>query len=250
MAEFSDRPMSPPPPKDQYHGFFPAHHVTQYLESYVDNHVYNGQSIRQRVKFGVRVEGLAKTADGLWTATCQDGAQIKATKVVDATGMTSTPNIPHLPGQEDFRGVLIHHKEFGQSTFLDEPEKRNIAVLGGAKSAADVVYAAAKAGKNVSWIIRQEGAGPAALLPAQGTGPYRNSNDSLYNRFVAGFLPNPFNNSSWLKAFLHRTAVGRWFVKGLWDKMDKDSRRRADYQRVEGRDMGYGNLEPDTTLVG
>ena len=249
MAEFLDRPMSPPPEQDQYYGFFRAHYFTEYLEAYVSDHIYNNQSIRQRIAFNVAVEGVEKTKDRLWTVTCRNGAQIKTVKLIDATGMTSIPNMPHVPGQEEFRGLLIHHKDFGQSTFLDDPEMKNIAVLGGAKSAADVAYAAAKAGKNTSWIIRKEGAGPAALLPAEGKGPYINSNESFYTRMVASFLPNPFNTTSWLKRFLHGTAMGRWLVKRLWHSVDMDNKTKADYKRAEGQEMGFENLEPDTPLV-
>ena len=249
MAEFSDRPMPPPREQDQYYGFFQAHYLTEYLEAYVSDHIYNSQSIRQRIAFNVTVEGVEKTEDRLWTVTCRNGAQTKTAKLIDATGMTSIPNMPHVPGQEEFRGMLIHHKDFGQSTFLDDPKKKNIAVLGGAKSAADVVYAAAKAGKNASWIIRKEGAGPAALLSAEGRGPYINSNESFYTRLVAGFLPNPFNNTSWLKRFFHGTAMGKWLVKRLWDGVDSENKKKADYKRAEGQEMGFENLEPDTPLV-
>ena len=114
MAEFSDRPMSPPPEQDQYYGFFQAHYLTEYLEAYVSDHIYNSQSIRQRIAFNVTVEGLEKTEDRLWTVTCRNGAQTKTAKLIDATGITSIPNMPHVPGQEEFRGELIHHKDFGQ----------------------------------------------------------------------------------------------------------------------------------------
>jgi len=44
------------------------------------------------------------------------------------------------------------------------PIDKYITVLGGAKSAADMAYACAKAGKSVSWIIRSSGNGLAAFL--------------------------------------------------------------------------------------
>lgn len=65
MAEFSDRPMAPPPDGNQYYGFFPARYVTKYLESYIGNHVYNETTIRDRIMFNTRVIDLKKTADGL-----------------------------------------------------------------------------------------------------------------------------------------------------------------------------------------
>ena len=49
----------------RYYGFFPARYVTKYLESYIDNHVYNETTIRDRIMFSTRVIDLKKTADGL-----------------------------------------------------------------------------------------------------------------------------------------------------------------------------------------
>ena len=121
-------------------------------------------------------------------------------------------------------------------------------MLGGGKSAADVAYAAAKAGKTVSWIIREEGNGPSAFFGAKGKGPYKNSNEGFYNRFVASWLPNPFRlgRPSWAERALHGTGVGRWVVRKFWERVDKGNRMDADFRREEGREMEFSNLEPDT----
>lgn len=160
--------------------------------------------------------------------------------------MTSQPNLPSLPGLETFQGLSLHHKDFGQSDFLTDASRQHVAVLGGAKSAADVAYMAAKAGKTVSWIIREEGSGPAAFLACEGKGPYRNSNEGFYNRFVGSFLPCPFGGATFLPRALHRSRVGRWVVGRFWDGVDSEHRRTANFGREEGRKMGFGNLEPDT----
>ena len=102
MAEFSDRPMSPPPEQDQYYGFFRAHYLTEYLEAYVSGHIYNSQSIRQRIAFNVAVEGVEKTEDRLWTVTCRNGVQTKTVKLIDATGMTSIPNMRMYQAKKNF----------------------------------------------------------------------------------------------------------------------------------------------------
>lgn len=245
MAEFSDRPMTPPPPEDQYYGFFPARYVTEYIESYVDDHTYNNITLRNRIRFNVRVEGIEKVVDR-WLISCHGYLEMRAAQLIDATGMTSIPNIPLLPGQEDFQGKLLHHKDFAQLGDLKDVQGRRLAVLGGGKSAADVAYAAAKAGKVVSWIIREEGGGPAAFLSAKGRGPYANSNESFYTRFVASFLPNPFSKESYLSRFLHGTRLGSWIVRGLWDAIDKDHRRKVNYRREEGKGNNFDKLEPDT----
>jgi len=245
MAEFSDRPMTPLP-EDQYYGFFPAKYVTAYLECYVDNHKYNGQTLRERIMFNVHVDKIERKSDDTWLIFRNGDSKLESSKLIDATGMTSLPNIPHMTGVQDFRGKMIHHKDFGQLGDLRTVEGQHFAVLGGGKSAADVAYSAAKAGKIVSWIIREDGAGPAALLSPVGIGPYANSNESFYTRFMATFLPNPFGEESYLSMLLYRTRIGCSLARYLWIGVDKDQRKIVDYSRVEGKEMGFKNLEPDT----
>ena len=121
-------------------------------------------------------------------------------------------------------------------------------MLGGAKSAADVAYSAAKADKDVSWIIRQSGNGPAFLLSPNVPGPYANSNTFGNTRLFATLLPNPFGGS-FLSRFFHKTKAGRWMVGKVWSAIDWDQRRQANYRRADGRERGFGNLEPDTPYV-
>lgn len=247
MAEFSDRPMTTPPLEDRYWGFFPAKYTTQYLESYVDDHMYNGQSIRDRILFNTPVDRVEKDEDGQWIITSKETCLFRVKKLIDATGMTSQPHIPLIAGSERFQGQRLHHKDFGQSTFLQEETKMNVVVLGGAKSAADVAYASAKAGKTVSWVIRKDGNGPAAFFaPEPISKRYANSNEGFYNRFLASFLPNPFGSKGLLARVLHGTWFGRRYLKNLWDGFDKGLRGIMQYEREEGKEHGFPNLEPDT----
>lgn len=247
MAEFSDSPMSLTPRGDRYFDFFPAKYVTHYLEAYVDSHTYNGTTIRERIQFSTRVLNVSKQIDG-WHLALNSNKVLRTRRLIDATGMTSRPFIPKHIGQNEFQGFQLHHKDFGlyQQKLFHDPVINSIAVLGGAKSAADVVYACAKAGKAVSWIIRKDGAGPAAFPAAKGRGLYKNSNDAFYTRFVATLLPSPFNARTWLYRLLQQTRVGIWLVRKFWDRADQENRRTADYSRDEGRAMGFENLEPDT----
>ncbi len=291
MAEFSDRPMAPPPLEDQYYGFFPAKYTTAYLESYIDDHVYAGRSIRDRILFNAAVDSVTRAAPPQsppqpqqpqelqrpihqWTLTYNTSHTMHSSKLIDATGLTSQPHIPHLPGSSDFLGKTLHHKTFGQEQQrLLLPEEggeqhdtststRNICILGGAKSAADVAYAFAKASMaiestkkktkktmKIHWIIRSSGNGPSAFFAAPPpSARYANSNEGFYNRFLASFLPSKFGTQrwGWVKWALQGTVPGRWYVGRLWDGFDRGLRGFLDYGREEGREMGFANLEYDT----
>ena len=266
MAEFSDRPMTPPPEEDQFFGFFPGRYSTSYLESYVDNHIYAGQSIRDRTIFKAKVDRVSrldpstavtidKTPKAQWIVTYDTNKRLHTSNLIDATGMTSQPDIPSLPGISEFKGKAFHHRSFGQqeSALLSDPLAQNICIIGGAKSAADVAYAFAKAPiqekkRDIHWIIREDGNGPAAFFAAEPVSPrYANSNEGFYNRFLASFLPNAFTQRWGLvKWLLQGTVLGRWYVKRLWSGFDQGLRSLMNYQREEGKAMGFGNLEPDT----
>ncbi len=252
MAGFSDRPLPPIPASEQYYDYFPAKYITAYLESYINSHVHNDQTLRSRIRFNTTVTNISKLPNKIWQITCNPNSQIFTTpRLIDATGLTSLPCIPKIPGQDTFRSLAFHHKSFAQSSFLEDLKRQHVAILGGGKSAADVAYASAKAGKTVSWIIREDGNGPAAFLGAEGKGPYKNLNNSFYNRFVASWSPNPFvfGQPTWVKRVLHGTSVGRWLVRIFWVGLDKESRTKADFGRDEGSEMGFSSLEPDTPYV-
>ncbi|KAG9241425.1 putative dimethylaniline monooxygenase [Calycina marina] len=248
MAEFSDIPLEVPL-EDQIHlGFFPARYITKYLEEYLDGHSYGGKTLRDRVLLGHKVTSAVKDASK-WKVLCGASEEIFITRrLVVATGLTSKPHQPLLPNRDAFIGEVLHHRDFGQSSLLNNPRVVNIAVLGGGKSAADVVYACAKAGKSVSWILRENGCGPAAHGRAQGRGPYTNSISMFNTRFISSFSPSvfaPLSAWSWL---LHGTNLGRKFVDWVWESADRQNRSHAGYQTRQGAGSGFEKLEPDTPV--
>ncbi|KAJ9642278.1 hypothetical protein H2199_004658 [Coniosporium tulheliwenetii] len=248
MAEFSDRALKDVPQDDQYYGFFKAQHVTRYLASYVKEHLYGDKSIADRIHFNAPVERLSKQ-DGQWSVVVKGCKPIyKAPQVIDASGLTSTPHIPSIPGKDAFQGLSLHHKDFGQSDVLTNSRYQGFVVLGGAKSAADVAYAAARSHKRVTWIIRKSGVGPAAFVPAQGRGPYKNSNESFYNRLTASFLASAFHSENWWTQFLYRTRVGRQLWNWIWAGINAGPQKLAKFDRPDGRKNGFANLKPDTPL--
>lgn len=251
---FSGQPIKRPPKHETHFDFFPAKYVTQYLSEYVDQQIYHGRSIRQRMLFHTKVtkvDFLAVTSQ--WQIFCDGNPQpLLARKLLVAAGLTSQANMPGLPDQEAFRGTIIHHVDFGKSSILKDSQVKHVAVLGGAKSAADVAYAAAKSGKMVSWIIRKSGNGPAHFASAKGIGPYKNSNELLYTRLTATLTPSIWNRQNWLPGFLHGTWIGRRVIDWIWDRFESGSRSEAGFGEKRGAgalESGFANLEPDTSYV-
>lgn len=246
------------PDLETYHGFFPAKHVADYLNQYVETRTYAGQSLMSRISFHSKVDGLIKGDRG-WTLhvkKLEDGHMnqvvFSAHRIIDATGLTSTANIPAIPGRGRYQGQILHHKDFGrhQDSILRSPKPRKIAVIGGAKSAADVAYACAKAGHEVHWIIRRSGAGPAAFVAAKGSGSYENSNESFYTRLTSHFLASWFfdESSTWLGRLLYNTSLGRGFLKVCWRVINRKAQKLANYDRHDGQKNGFFNLRPDTEI--
>ncbi|MCJ1404896.1 monooxygenase [Xylographa trunciseda] len=249
MACFSDLPIQPSLIEDEtYYDFFPAKYVTQYLEKFVDSKIYAEKSLRQRIMLNSPVEKMWKTKEGGWHVMYSQKQRLSTSKLVVAAGLTSQPNMPILPGHDSFAGTILHHRDFGSSTILANPQVQNVAVLGGAKSAADIAYACAKAGKAVSWLIRASGSGPAAFASAKGIGPYKNSNELLYTRLTASLNPSVWMPKGWMESLLHGTAVGRRLVDWIWAKIDADARRPADYNGRHSEENGFLNLKPDTPI--
>ena len=236
-AEFSDVPMPRPPEDDTYYDFFKARHTTAYLERYVDEHLFSGESLRARIRFNAEVWRVSK-ADGQWlvSATAQSPGTtdtFTAPKLIVASGLTSVQNMPVLPGAEKFRRPVIHHEDFGSSSGLSSPDIQRVAVLGGAKSSADMVYDAVKAGKKVSWIVRQSGTGPAFFLSPKGKGPYKNAFELGSIRAASTLSPSFLTPSTGWTWFLHQTQTGRKLVKSIWDAANKEALPPPDLKQRE-----------------
>ena len=243
-AEWSDMPMPRPPESDLYFECFKAKYTSQYVEKYVDHHHFGGQSLRDRIEFGFKVKTIQKSGN-LWIIT-GDTTCFRASKAIIASGVTSTPNLPRFPGIENFEAPIIHQESFGQSSVLSSTQFENVTVIGGGKSAADMVYAGVKAGKTVSWIIRASGAGPGFFLSPKGKGPYKNAFEIGSARVASTISPSILNPDTWWTRFLHGTSSGQKLVSAIWGGVDNESREDADFDGRKDALEGFKNLEPHT----
>lgn len=232
-----------------YHLHFPARHFTTYLEDYTTRHVFVGKSVRDRILCGVKVERLWMD-DDIWKASTSTGTVYRAQKVIDATGLTSIPNMPSIAGSESFEGIQLHSKGFGRHLQSTLNAQASTIVVGGGKSAGDVAYACAKSGiQEVHWIIRKNGNGPAAYLPADPPiKKYTNSNSAFHTSFMATLIANIYTPESWWTWFLYRTILGQALSKIIWMGLQYDVLSRVRYNRPDEEQNGFANLKPDGDL--
>lgn len=244
--EFSDKPLSlnDEEAKNTFHEHFPAEAFARYLEEYIDGHIFDGKSLRSCILCNSRVEKLIRN-DNVWLATTSTKNTYTARKVIDATGLTSLPKIPKLDGSFSFRGLQLHSRDFGlHSPAILIPQTR-IVIIGGGKSAGDMAYACAKAGvKEINWVIRRSGNGPAAYIPADvPIKKYGNSNAAFHTTIMSSILASVYVPETWWTWFLYRTFIGRFVHKLIWKGLQLDAYSRAKYDRAN--ETGFKNLKPD-----
>lgn len=77
--------------------------IIRYLEAYV-------QQFQLAPRFGQHVISV-RPVNNLWEVQTQDTLYL-ATNVVVATGYNREPHLPHWPGQESFRGDILHSSQY------------------------------------------------------------------------------------------------------------------------------------------
>lgn len=248
MSGFSDVPLTLPPDAETYHDIFEAKYITKYLEEYVDSHVYCGQSLRHRIQFKSKVLKIVKIGTSWRIFARRDNneeTEYDCFKLVIASGNTSIPNLPVLPEQDQFQGPILHQKDFGRATIpiLGLDSYKNVTILGGGKSAADMVYDSVKAGKKVSWIIRETGEGPASFVGAAGKGPYKSGPEITATRWLSALSPSCFAPITWWTKLIHGSTYGRRFVAKIWSGADQACRNLANFQGREGALPGFQKMQ-------
>jgi dimethylaniline monooxygenase (N-oxide forming) len=241
--------MPRPPSEDVYFGFFKAKHTRKYLENYVDQHSFAGKKLSDRICLSTEVRSVVKS-NGKWSVSAKDltTGQLKnyqASKLMMAAGLSSIPNMPSIPGKETFLGKVFHQNDFGSSHILASSDVKAVTVLGAGKSSADMVYECVKAGKEVSWVLKETNTtGPGFLVDPKGAGPYKNAFEIAATRFAGSLSPSVFVEENWWTRFLHSTSYGLKLTTAFWGFFDKDVKRAANFER-EGT-SGLEKLIPHT----
>lgn len=110
MLNFSDFPFSPSAPP-----YMPWKMVNDYYASYADHF-----KLRPHIRFNTEVTKVEQAEDyelsGRWSVTSKthDGNVVKETydALMLCTGLFAKCNLPWYPGQDEFKGQILHSNEF------------------------------------------------------------------------------------------------------------------------------------------
>ncbi|OKL61617.1 hypothetical protein UA08_03612 [Talaromyces atroroseus] len=251
MTSFADVPLELPDDAPRLHDTFEARYVTQYLEDYVDNHIYNGMSLRSRVRVNADVRMVEKRGDG-WLLHIDDteSQTVYCSKLAVASGITSLPNMPTFPRSPQWKAPILHHRDLGAHEKILDPESayKDITVIGGGKSAVDMVYGALRTGKNVNWIIRTSGEGPGIFMNPAAGGRYRNAAEAGATRKAARLSPSNFYALPAEALSLHQLESERAALEEKLYAADNRFKTWANYRGREGALPGFRDLEPKASF--
>lgn len=255
LAGFPDAPFKPPEDAELYHDLPEARHLSKYLEDYVSQ-----RGIREHCLLDTWVEGVEKQGN-VWEVKAVrhgDSIVLKAKAIIVATGLSSLPQMPDLPGRDQFTGLVLHQKDFGRSKIFTAEERdpehhRDVTIIGGSKSAAAIVYAAATdthIERNVNWIIRSSGSGPLTFTPAKAFGKYKNLPETGSTRAIASLsIANPFlPANTWWSWFIHKTFIGNWLNSRLMSRTEAECAALANFDGRKDSLEGFEGLRSNSNV--
>ncbi|KAF2764548.1 dimethylaniline monooxygenase (N-oxide forming) [Teratosphaeria nubilosa] len=218
--EYPDYPMT-----TETYGVKPGEHIpAAVLHRYLTDFAKKF-GVFARTRFNTKVTSIEALENGQWriSISSEHGCeQLETKKIILASGLTSQPNMPSYVGMKDFEAPIFHAKDFCRNGDTVKTAKKAV-IVGGAKSAMDAAYAYATNGVEVDMVIRENGNGPVWISYPWVMGGKKRLEQLLAVRWMTWFSPCIFggvDGYSWIRNFLHGTAVGRFVVKQFWSGLE------------------------------
>ena len=123
--------------------YVPRRQVVDYLASYA-------QQFGIAPRFGEEAVEIRRD-DGRWHTRCRSGLRIRSRCVVLATGANHVPNLPHFPGQDQYRGAVTHSSAYRDATPF---AGKRVLVVGMGNTGAEIALDLAEHGVAVVLSLR------------------------------------------------------------------------------------------------
>jgi dimethylaniline monooxygenase (N-oxide forming) len=210
-------------------GFIPSKRIHSYLEEYAK--LWN---ISDKIRYNTTVERVRRAADGVaWLIDIKgENTSFICDKLIIATGLTSTPNLPEIP-TSNFSPLTFHSRYLGEHhATLRSLDVRVITVYGGGKSAYDAANAAMKAGKRVQWVIRTSGEGIGLMIDA--TKLTKRMKGAALVPAASALQMEPLHRG-WSYWFFHsgKNFLGYWLMWKFWDLASANVLSQWDFDENE-----------------
>jgi cation diffusion facilitator CzcD-associated flavoprotein CzcO len=109
--------------------------IRDYIREFADKY-----DLKRRVNFGISIERAQPIENDQWEIHLSNG-EIKVFEgLINATGVTWHPNRPHIKGEENFKGKIIHSVEYRDASEFDG---KRVLIVGAGNSGVDIASDAA-----------------------------------------------------------------------------------------------------------
>jgi len=94
--------------------------------------------LESKTSFNTRVEKVYRDPQGRWIINDPSNGRFEG--VIAAVGTCGDPKVPHIPGQEHFKGEIYHSSQLDGKT----AKEKKVAIIGGGASAVEALEFVAK----------------------------------------------------------------------------------------------------------
>lgn len=227
VFEFSDLDMMEEFGMDKW-ADIPGESMHEYLKRYAEKF-----DLIRRCMFNLRVARVERDPQGGWSVetismvnvhgdnvSAGDAASWYCDALIVATGLTSKPVFPDID-TSTFDGLVLHSKDLHKRhNDLVSDNIQSVIVVGGNKSSVEAVNICASAGKEVNWLIREDGAGPGMLLNAK-LASGRSGQEVPLRRVSTFNNPTIFRHRGWWDYYVlsGKNSLGTRLFNWFWTKV-------------------------------
>ena len=146
------------------YSFFPKHDWSRKSAPGEEIHEYF-QSVVSKYQLADHIEYNKEVVQGVfdgshWQVETADGETVRVDFLISACGILHKPNVPKIPGQENYQGAVFHSSNW--DTALDYKDK-NIVVIGNGSTGVQLIPALAQQANHLTLLQRT----PQWIMPVK-----------------------------------------------------------------------------------